>query len=78
MNAIFSRFAGQRTVNSVLASFTNTITALREVEAEQAAEAERQAALAKQAAEAATEAATEATRAGSIASRFEALVAEQS
>lgn len=70
-------FRNQNTVDSILATFRNTISALREVEAEQTADAERYAAVAAAAAESAKAATAEATRAGTIASRFEALVAEE-
>lgn len=70
-------FRNQTTVDSILSAFNTTISALRKVEADQTAEAERQAAVAAAAAENAKVAAAEATRAGTIASRFEALVAEE-
>lgn len=70
-------FRNQNTVDSILSAFNTTISALRKVEADQTAEAERQAAVAAAAAENAKVAAAEATRAGTIASRFEALVAEE-
>ena len=70
-------FRNQSTVDSILATFNSTISALRKVEASQTADAERHAAFAAAAAEYAKVAAAEATRAGTIASRFEALVAEE-
>lgn len=70
-------FRHNTTVDSILATFTTTISALRHVEAAQTAEAERQTAVAAAAAENAKAAAVEAARAGLIASRFEALVAEE-
>lgn len=70
-------FRNQSTVDSILATFNSTISALRKVEAAQTADAERYAAFAADATEIAKAAAAEATRAGTIASRFEALVAEE-
>lgn len=70
-------FHNQNTVDSILAAFNTTIAALRNVEADQTAEAERLAIVAAAAAENAKVAAAEASRAGTIASRFEALVAEE-